>query len=140
MFLDIIHRTVYISKHKVSETEFYLRLQVKPTPLGPIDRASSLSPVRRQKPLSCFYLKQKFSETEFCLRLQVEPTQLNAINRAVRDQFYRLGPSELVLPEDEDKIQSPKHCVLKYKQDGVSDKNRTMDNVQKHNICTSYAS
>jgi hypothetical protein len=25
---------------------------------------------------------------------------------------------------------------LKYKQDDVLDKNRTMDNVQKHNICT----
>jgi hypothetical protein len=48
MFLDIIHRIVfclkirplYISKHNVSETGFYLRLQVKPTQLGPIDRAS----------------------------------------------------------------------------------------------------
>jgi hypothetical protein len=33
-------------------------------------------------------------------------------------------------------VQSPKSCVLKYKQDGVLDKNRTMDNVQKHNTCT----
>jgi hypothetical protein len=45
MFLDIIHglvfRPVYISKHKVLETGFYLRPQVKPTQLGPIDRASS---------------------------------------------------------------------------------------------------
>jgi hypothetical protein len=31
---------VYFSKHNVSETEFCLRLQVKPTQLGPIDRAS----------------------------------------------------------------------------------------------------
>jgi hypothetical protein len=29
-------------------------------------------------------------------------------------------------------------CVLKYKQDGVLDQNRTMDNAQKHNICTMY--
>jgi hypothetical protein len=29
-------------------------------------------------------------------------------------------------------------CVLKYKQDGVLDKKRTMDNVQKHNICILY--
>jgi hypothetical protein len=29
MFLDIIHRPVYIIKYTVSETEFSLRLQVK---------------------------------------------------------------------------------------------------------------
>jgi hypothetical protein len=48
MFLDIIHRPViffqnrlvYFSKHDVSETEFCLRLQVKPTQLGPTDRAT----------------------------------------------------------------------------------------------------
>jgi hypothetical protein len=48
MFLDIIQclvfclkcRPVYISKHNVSETGFYLRPQVKPTLLGTIDRAS----------------------------------------------------------------------------------------------------
>jgi hypothetical protein len=34
-----------------------------------------------------------------------------------------------------DRIQFPKHCVLKYKQDSVLDKKRMMDNVQKHNIC-----
>jgi hypothetical protein len=28
-----------------------------------------------------------------------------------------------------------RNVVFKYKQDGVLDKNRTMDNVQKHNIC-----
>jgi hypothetical protein len=33
-------RPVYISKHNVSETGFCLHLQVKPTQLGPIDRAS----------------------------------------------------------------------------------------------------
>jgi hypothetical protein len=40
MFLDFIHRPVYISKHNVSETGVCLRLQAKPTQLGPIDRAS----------------------------------------------------------------------------------------------------
>jgi hypothetical protein len=40
MFLDIIHRPVYFQEHNVSETGFCLRLQVKPTQLGPIDRAS----------------------------------------------------------------------------------------------------
>jgi hypothetical protein len=34
----------------------------------------------------------------------------------------------LVFPEDGDRIQSPKRCVLK-------NKDRTMDNVQKHHIC-----
>jgi hypothetical protein len=33
-------RPVYFSKHRVSETGFCLRLQVKPTQLGPVDRAS----------------------------------------------------------------------------------------------------
>jgi hypothetical protein len=41
MFLGIIHRSVYISKHDVSETGFCLRLQVKHTQLVSIDRASS---------------------------------------------------------------------------------------------------
>jgi hypothetical protein len=39
MFLDIIHRPVYISNN-VSEIGFCLRLQVKLTQLGPINRAS----------------------------------------------------------------------------------------------------
>jgi hypothetical protein len=38
-----------------------------------------------------------------------------------------LGPPEQIPPEVGDKIQSPKCCVL--------NKKRTMDNVQKHNIC-----
>jgi hypothetical protein len=47
-----------------------------------------------------------------------------------RDYLYRLGPTEYVSPEDGDRIQSPKRYVL--------NKNRAMDNVQKHNthICT----
>jgi hypothetical protein len=40
MFLDIIHRPVFILKHNVSEIGFCLRLQVKPSQLGSIDRAS----------------------------------------------------------------------------------------------------
>jgi hypothetical protein len=31
---------------------------------------------------------------------------------------------------------SLQNIVLEYKQDGVLDKDRMMDNVQKHNICT----
>jgi hypothetical protein len=34
------HRPVYISKHNVSEAGFCLGLQIKPTQVGPIDRAS----------------------------------------------------------------------------------------------------
>jgi hypothetical protein len=44
-----------------------------------------------------------------------------------------LGPTESVLPEDGDRIQSPKR-VLKNKEDYVLDKGKSMDNVQKHNI------
>jgi hypothetical protein len=33
-----------------------------------------------------------------------------------------------------DRVQSPKRCVLTNKQDSVLDKDKTMDNVQKHNI------
>jgi hypothetical protein len=40
LFLDIIHRLVHFLKNHVLEAEFCLRPQVKPTQLGPIDRAS----------------------------------------------------------------------------------------------------
>jgi hypothetical protein len=46
---------------------------------------------------------------------------------------------EQVLPEDGYRIQSPIGCVLKYKQDGVLDKDRRMNNAQKH-ICTNVPS
>jgi hypothetical protein len=38
------------------------------------------------------------------------------------------------------RVQSPKRCVLKYKQDSVLNKNRTMDIVQKHHIRTNVPS
>jgi hypothetical protein len=44
------------------------------------------------------------------------------------------------MPEDGDRIQSPKSCVFKYKEDSALGKNRTMDSVQKHNICTNVPS
>jgi hypothetical protein len=47
MFSDITHRLVYLkkvlflfSKHNVSETGFCSRPQVRPTQLGPTDKAS----------------------------------------------------------------------------------------------------
>jgi hypothetical protein len=48
-----------------------------------------------------YILKHNVSETGFYLRLQVKPT-----------------------PEDGDRIQFPKRCVLKYKQDDILDKSR----------------
>jgi hypothetical protein len=36
----IVHRPVYYLRRNVTETGFCLRLQVKPTQLGPINRAS----------------------------------------------------------------------------------------------------
>jgi hypothetical protein len=41
-----------------------------------------------------------------------------------------------LVPVSGDRIQCSKRYVLKYKHDGILDKNRMMDNVQKHNICT----
>jgi hypothetical protein len=38
--LYLKHRPVYITKQNISETGFCLRLQVEPTQLGPIDRAT----------------------------------------------------------------------------------------------------
>jgi hypothetical protein len=40
MFLDIIHGPVYIPEHNVSEARFFLRLQVKPFKLDPVETAS----------------------------------------------------------------------------------------------------
>jgi hypothetical protein len=48
--LDIIDRPAFYLKHNVSETGFCLRLQVKPTQLGPIDTAS-LSTYHHHKPI-----------------------------------------------------------------------------------------
>lgn len=41
VLLYLEHRPLYISKHNVPEVGFCLRLQVEPTQLGSIDRASS---------------------------------------------------------------------------------------------------
>jgi hypothetical protein len=53
----IKYRPVYISKYNDSDTGSCLRLQVKPTQLGPIDKASPYLRWRRQNPVSetlCF--------------------------------------------------------------------------------------
>jgi hypothetical protein len=56
--MDIIHRTFFRLKHSTSETDFCLRLQVVPTQLSPIDRASWTQ-------LSMYHLR---TETESGLR------------------------------------------------------------------------
>jgi hypothetical protein len=84
---------------------------------------------------SCFYLKQRYVciskhnivDTGFSPRLQVKP---------IWAQSTELDP--IFGPEIGDgyRIQSPKRCVLKLKQDVVLHKNKTLGNIQKHNICT----
>jgi hypothetical protein len=69
-------------------------------------------------PLSCFYLKH---------RLEIGTS---SINWAQLSRFCLKT----------DRIQSLTHCVLKYKQDVVLDKNSIMDNSQKHHICTNVPS
>jgi hypothetical protein len=45
-------------------------------------------------------------------------------------RIWGLAPEiYLALPEDRDRIQSPKCCVLKNKYDGVLDKDKKMNNV-----------
>jgi hypothetical protein len=75
MFLDIIHHLVFclkcrpvISKHNVSETGFYLCPQVKPTLLGPIDRASL------EMGTSSVYWTQ---QSRFYLRTEIESSLRN---------------------------------------------------------------
>jgi hypothetical protein len=73
------------------------------------------------------HLVHDVSETGCCLRLEVEPTQLDPIDRAnlflclclVRRQRLTLsrGPAEYILPEDGDRIPSPKPHVLNKIQD-----------------------
>jgi hypothetical protein len=67
----------------------------------------------------------------------LDPTDRATARSGDMDQLYRLSPTEWVLPEDGDRIQSPKR-YLKQKQDCVLNKNRMMGNVQKHDICVHY--
>jgi hypothetical protein len=48
VFLDIMHFSNLSKTHNVSGTGFYLCLQVEPTQLGSIDRASSYSGLQHQ--------------------------------------------------------------------------------------------
>jgi hypothetical protein len=86
MFLDIIHRLVFMQKHR-----------------------------------HVYFSKHNVSETGFCLRLQVKhTTQLDLIDRA--SPYLRSGLRNVVF--------------CKTNRTVFLDKDRTMDNVQKHNIYT----
>jgi hypothetical protein len=50
-----------------------------------------------------------------------------------------LGSTEQVLPEDGDRIQSPKRCFEKKTGPYFKDKDKTMHNAQKH-ICAHHVS
>jgi hypothetical protein len=87
MFLDIVHhpvfylkhRPVYISKHNVSETGFCLRLQVKPTQLGQIDRAS---PYLQTVGSSCFEWAQL---SRYYLKMVTETSLRNVVLKYKQD-------------------------------------------------------
>jgi hypothetical protein len=81
------HRSVYISKHNVSQTGFCLRLTVKPTQSRPIDRSVS----------ETLYFRQKMgrwimSRNNICTNVRSSQTfrsclQLIRYNRVVRYSF-----------------------------------------------------
>jgi hypothetical protein len=78
--------SVFYLEHDVSETEFCLRLQVEPTQMGPIQRAS------------------------LYVRTEAKPIGFVA---AIRRQLFLLFPSEYVPPEEGDRIQSRKRRVFR---------------------------
>jgi hypothetical protein len=49
--------------------------------------------------------------------------------------LIELVPKYRVLPEDGDRIQSPKHCVLNKRQDRILNKNKKIADVQKDDGC-----
>jgi hypothetical protein len=92
------------------------------------------------KTLSYLYLNHKVSETGVCLHLQIKPTcWIQSTELALISGHLEIGTSFIdwaqlsrCLPQDGDRIQSPKHCDL--------NKNRMMDNLQKHNTCINVSS
>jgi hypothetical protein len=62
VFFNIIHRPVFLFKHaNVSKTGLCLRLQVEPTQLGPIDRASPY--LRTSAPTQVSIYKPRTAQT-----------------------------------------------------------------------------
>jgi hypothetical protein len=138
MFLDIIHRPVfiwkhrpvYISKHNVSETGFCLRFQVKPTQLSPIDRASP------------YLLKVKPTQLGSVDRaspylLKVKPTQLGPIDRAC-PYLMKVKPTQLGSIDRASPYLLKTEIESSLRNVVFLSKNRAMDNVQKHNICMTW--
>jgi hypothetical protein len=79
-----------------------------------------------------YFSKHKVSETGFCLRLWVKPTHLSPINRA-SPYFRTIGSGFYLKTETESSLQNV--VFWKINRTVSLDKDRTMDNVQKHNIC-----
>jgi hypothetical protein len=77
------------------------------------------------RPVFILFTTHNVSETGFCLRLHVKPTQLGTMDLKIDISSIDWAQLSRVLPEDGDRIQSPKRFVL--------NKNRNTDNVQKHN-------
>jgi hypothetical protein len=73
--LYLKHRSVYFSKHAVSENGFCLRLQVKPTQMGPIDRASP-------------YLRT-WAQLRFYLRMEAESSLWNVVLKNTQNGVFR---------------------------------------------------
>jgi hypothetical protein len=77
------------------------------------------------------------SETELCLRLQVGPTQLGLIDRT--SPYLRfvlcLCPEIGTSSVDWAQLKTDTESSLR---NIVLNKNRTVDNVQKHNNCTKF--
>jgi hypothetical protein len=124
MILDIIHRPViiwkycpvYFSKHNVSETGFCLRLQVKPTQLGPINRASP-------------YLRTPVPDARWSITSYPRCTEIgtSSIDWPQLSRFY-------LKTEIESSLRNG--VFWKIKRTVFLDKDRTIDNMEKHNVCS----
>jgi hypothetical protein len=71
MFLNIIHRPVYIIQHNVSETGSCLRLQVKPSQFEPIDWASP-------------YLRTPIPVSRWCIEAKHNTNHLRELRQNIK--------------------------------------------------------
>jgi hypothetical protein len=78
-----------------------------------------------------------FRRLSSCFYLSYRPVCITKHNVSETSLSPSSGKTYSVLSNLKTETESShRNVVLKYKQDDVLDKNRTMDNVQKHNICT----
>jgi hypothetical protein len=157
MFLGIIHQPVfylktpsclYITKHNISETGFYLRLQVEPAQLGPIDRASPY--LRTSVPAPRWGTQAKHSTNHLReLRKQGIILKKKHTSEALHQRTIK---TEIITGEMKYSLwyQHKKNNFSHSVYTGQScsfltpavimgvqiDKDSTMHKVQKHNICT----